>query len=381
MKKNRRLGIDGFYAVDGATVRLCSDDSSGRDPEEKFAVQVVQGRLMTAYTRDQLIYEVRNPQTDVALAGYGQAEPELMIKIVTGFLNALAYNSKGFDENAIPKGMLQLFGDYQTEDQTAFKRYWNAMVKGVNNAWSIPVMFNRDPQGKAEFTKFGVEFNEMYFAKWMTFLTAIICAIYGMDPEEISFESFSSNRSSLSGSDTEEKIANSKDKGFRPFMAYYEQMMTDFICSSFDPKYCFRWVGLDAEDPKWVQERKKLAMSVDEMRAEMNLERWSQANGDGPDLGGAPINPTLIGPWMQAQQAQQPGPGNDFGGQPQPQGDFGEEQPDDAGGGPSEAGPQDEEGGGANRQPGQPPQDSGGDSGQPKQGGDFGKALTTIWSI
>ncbi|MBV9201317.1 MAG: hypothetical protein JOY83_16635 [Alphaproteobacteria bacterium] len=113
---------------------------------------------------------MRNPRADVRLAGYGLGEPELLIRVVTGFLNAMSYNIAGFDQNAIPKGILQLTGDYGAEDLAAFRRYWNAMVKGINNAWALPVLTSKDPDGKATFTPFNVEFNEMHFSKWMTLL-------------------------------------------------------------------------------------------------------------------------------------------------------------------------------------------------------------------
>ncbi len=156
-----------------------------------IVARLMQGRISTAYTFDELIYEPRNPQADVLSAGYGLAESELMIRVVTGFLNAMSYNIKGFDSNAIPKGMLHLTGNYDDRDIAAFKRYWNSMVRGVQNAWSLPVMVSKDQESKASFENFGVEFNEMYFSKWMTFLTSIICAIYGMSPAEINFDSFS----------------------------------------------------------------------------------------------------------------------------------------------------------------------------------------------
>jgi hypothetical protein len=376
MKRNRGLGLDGFYAVDGSTIRLCSED--GYDGDDKiFALQVVQGRITTAYTLDQLIYEPRNPRADVRLAGYGFAEPEQMIKIITGFLNALTYNMKGFDENAIPKGLLQLYGDYGNDDIAAFKRYWNMMVKGVSNAHSLPVLISKDKESGATFEKFGVDFDEMYFSKWMTFLTSVICAIYGMDPTEINFESFSASQSSLSGSDTEEKLANSKDKGLLPLMSYYEALLTDFVITEFDEKFCFRWVGLADEDEKWSQESKKMILSVDELRAEQGYERWSSVNTEGPDMGGAPLNQSLIGPWMQAQRAAQQPQGGD-------QGDFGQ---------PPAGGDSDAEGVAAQQPDGQPgtgsPDDASGDQPPPQDsadgggggGGEFGKALPTIYSI
>lgn len=294
-KRDASQGLDGLYAVDGATVRLCSDEGYHGD-EEVFAVQVTQGRLVTAYTHQDLIYEVRNPRADVRLSGYGLSETELLVRIVTGFLSAMNLNIKGFDENSIPRGMLHLSGDYSQEDLAAFRRYWNAMVKGVQNAWSLPVLVSKDQQSKASFERFGVDWDEMYFSKWMTFLTSIACAIYGMAPDEINFESFAASKSSLSGADTEQKLADSKDKGLRPLMAYFEGLFSDYVLGEFSDKYCFRWTGIDEEDLDKRHELRKLLLTVNEARAQEGYDKLK-----GP-LGDAPINPSLIGPWMQLQQ-------------------------------------------------------------------------------
>lgn len=297
-KRDKSLGLDGMYAVDGATIRLCSEDGyQGED--EIFALQVVQGQIRTAYTYDDLIYVPRNPRTDVLAGGYGLAETELLVRVVTGFLNAFTYNTKFFDSNAIPKGMLNLYGNYSDEDVAAFKRYWNGMVKGVNNAWTLPVMVSKDQESKADFTEFGNAANEIMFSKWMTFLSSIICAIYGIAPDEINFESFTSGTSSLSGNDTEEKIANSKDKGLRPLLSYLESTLSEYVIGEFSDKYEFQFTGLDEEDEAQVWERKKLTRTVNEIRAEDGIEKVDGQWGD------APLNPSLVGAWQAEAQAPQ----------------------------------------------------------------------------
>jgi hypothetical protein len=297
-KHDQQLGLDGFYAVDGSTIRLCSEEGYEGD-DEIFAVQAVNSVIHTTYTLDDMIYEVRNPRTDINLSGYGLGETELLIRVVTGFLNAMSYNIKGFDSNAIPKGLLQLYGDYDESDLAAFKRIWNSWVKGVNNAWSLPVLAAKDKESGASFERFGIEFNEMYFAKWMTFLVSIICAIYSMGPDEINFESFAAQKSALAGSDTEEKLADSKDKGLRPLLSFFENTFSDYLVGDFSDKYLFRWTGLDEEDAKSRFERQKLVMSVDEMRAIDDLPAMDE-------WGSAPINPSLMPAWMQANQPPDP---------------------------------------------------------------------------
>lgn len=290
-KKNRSLGMDGFYAIDGATIRLC-DQNGYRGDDEIYALQVVQGNPRTAYTYDDLIYVPRNPRTDVLQGGYGMSETELLVNTVTGFLNAMTYNQKYFDSNAIPKGLLHLAGDYSTEDLVSFKRYWNNMVKGINNAWTLPVMVSKNQESKASFENFGVDVNEIMFAKWMTFLTAIICAIYGIAPDEINFESFTAGTSSLSGSDTEEKLINSKDKGLRPLLSHFEDVITDFIISDFSDKYEFHWTGLDEKDPQqaWLEEQ--ALRTTNEAR---KARGWDELK---EDWANAPLNTVTMQPYM-----------------------------------------------------------------------------------
>lgn len=299
-KNDRRLGLDGFYAVDGSTIRLCTEEGY-RGDDEIFALQVVQGNLRAAYTYDDLIYVPRNPRTDVMVGGYGMSETELLVKVVTGFLNAMTYNLKFFDDNTIPKGLLHLSGDYGESDLNSFRRYWNAMVKGVNNAWTLPVMVSKNSESKASFEKFGVDVNEIMFAKWMTFLTSIICAVYGIAPDEINFESFTSGTSSLSGSDTEEKLINSKDKGLRPLLSHFEDVLSDYVVSEFSDKYVFRWTGLDELTPEqaWVEE---VALStLNESRKTRGMEEV--------DWGDAPLNQVMMGAYMQSKE----GEGDDYG--------------------------------------------------------------------
>jgi len=371
MKRDRSLGIDGLYAVDGGTIRLCTEEGyNGAD--EIFALQVVQGRVRTAYTLDDLIYEPRNPRSDILSAGYGLSEVEMLVKTVTGYLNALTYNQKFFDSNSIPKGILHLTGNYDTKDLAAFKRYWNSMVKGVNNAWSLPVLVSKDQESRAGFERFGVEANEMLFARWMTFLTAVCCAIYGMDPAEINSDAFSAGTSPLSGSDTAERLAASKDKGLRPLLSYFENLFTDYVVRDFSDKYVFRWTGLDEEDEDKRHELRKMVLTVNEARAQEGYDPL-----EGP-IGDAPLNPSLVGPWMQLTQ-QQGDEQEDFG-QP-PEGEYekgeGEEQgaqDDGAGGSDGEptVGPDEGDQGGA------PPAEAVGDEGE-QVAKSFGLPVLTIW--
>ena len=373
MKRDRALGMDGFYAVDGSSVFLVNElEYDGED--EIYACQVVNGSIRAAYGYDDLILVPRNPNSSILTAGYGTSELELLVKIVTGFLNALEINLSGMSKNSIPRGFMTLVGNYSEQDLAAFKRYWSTTVRGVQNRFNLPVMVAKDGESKAEFHEIGNQVDEVMYQKWMELLGAMACAVYSIAPEEINWTSFTASKSSLSGSDTTEKLAQSMDKGLRPLLSYYQNLFTDYVLSDFSDKYVFRFVGLDEEDQQQRFEARKLCQTWNEFRAAEGLDKIEGQMGE------APMNPSFIGPWMQAegigqQQPDMGGEQEDFGTPPEGE-DEGEQAAGDAGdddqgeqGGP-EAGDQGDT----------PPGEADADQGEPADFGkpselDFGKAM------
>lgn len=309
-KRDKRLGMAGFHAVDGASIRLCSELGYDGDDEIQ-AVQVIEGQVRTAYTFDDLVYEVRNPRADIRACGYGYSETEMLIRVVTYLLNAMTYNGAFFDKNSVPRGLMTVYGNYDNKDLAAFRRYWNSMIRGVENSHNVPILVSKDQESGAKFEEIGGQLDEMAFAKWLTFLTSISCAIYGTSPEEISMESFAASKSSLSGSDTGEKLISGNDKGLRPLLGFYENTLSDFIINTFSPNYRLKFIGLDAEDGKQRFERAKLGQTWNEFRSQDGLDPI-----EGP-LGDMPMNQSFIPTWSMESGVGQPeqpeAPGEDFG--------------------------------------------------------------------
>lgn len=271
------------------------------DTSEVIAVLAREGRVVAWYTHEELLYRVRRPRTESWALGYGQPEPEDLIRIVTGFLNALILNLRGFSHNSIPKGILTIFGDFTEEDIEQFKAEWDAYVSGLSNRWRVPVLFATGGEGTqagASFIPIGNEFNEMYFAKWMTFLVAIKAALYGMDPEEINFESFTARPSTLSGSDTEERLASSKDKGLWPLLQFLRTTLNE-ILYTVDPEVELDWTGLEVDQQASRQDEEKM-LTLGEYRQ----RRGEPLLGD-PVLDNAPMSPALQTIYMHALQAKQ----------------------------------------------------------------------------
>lgn len=309
--------IHGFVPVDGARVYL-TDPVRGLpagqgEPAlharlgvhvphhaDVIAVLTRNGVIEAWYTDEDLHYPLRRPSTNLYRYGYGQPEPEELIKIITGFVNALTLNMRGFTHNSIPQGILTVFGDFTEEDIEQFKSEWDAYVSGLVNRWRMPILINREGaqgQAGATFTPTSANFNEMYFAKWMTFLLAIKAALYGIDPTEVNFEAFTTKTSNLSGEDTTERLANSKNKGIWPLLDYLQAVFND-ILYHIDPDVELYFTGLLTDQLRAKEEQEK-AQTYEEYRRERGLPPTGI-----PELDGAPMYTGLIGVYTTAMQQQ-----------------------------------------------------------------------------
>ncbi len=116
------------------------------------------------YGHRDLLYPVRNPRSDLHVGGYGYAEPEMVVRALTHYLNAVTYNAAGLDRNAIPRGLLTLFGDYQQRNLDNFTRQMKAMVQGAANRWTVPILASKSEKAGAIWTPIDQNFQEMFFA-------------------------------------------------------------------------------------------------------------------------------------------------------------------------------------------------------------------------
>ena len=136
---DRKGGPFEFVAVDASTIRLAADPSADnyrdksqekkelkeflenyagsslaypvvQDPGKRGKasyVQVWQGSIVRAYDYHQLAFCISNPRTEIRANGYGYAETEQLVNVITSQLWAEEYNRNFFKQGAAPKGPAQ----------------------------------------------------------------------------------------------------------------------------------------------------------------------------------------------------------------------------------------------------------------------------------
>lgn len=341
----------GWHNIPYDTIRLCTELGYEGDDEIR-AVQVIDSMPYATFGYPDLIYKIRNPRSDLYAGGYGFSEPEMIIRAATNYINAVTYNAAGLDRNAIPRGILTIFGEYGPRQASQFRQQFRAMMTGAANRWTLPVMFARKKEAGHVYTPIDTNFNDMYFARWMVFLVSICSAVYGVDPTEIHFDSFSTRSQSLAGSNTEERLTSSRDKGLVPLLTFVEKILS-LLVSMIDDEYALQFVGLQEDDPKVLADRLKETSTLDELRDADGRDPHPD-----PDFGAAPANPALMQLYMLKKQ-QEVQPQQQPGMEGQDQGGFGQDQ--QRGQDEDEDYPQDDKGGHAPYRAGedgvQPPED------------------------
>jgi hypothetical protein len=302
--------IAGWYNLDGVTTKLAFED--GYEGEDRIiAVQIAPDdrQPLVGFEADELAIFQRNTRSDVHYMGYTRSEMEDFVRAGTSYLNTFTFNASSVDRNSIPRGFLTLYGRFDKRQLQVFKTEWHALLRGASRRWQLPVLTSESKQeGGAIYTPVDTQTHEMLQTKWLVFLVSLGCAYYGMSPEQIHMESFSSRASSLSGSDTQEKLQSGHDTGMIPMMEALASFLNEHLIARLTRKFRLTWVGLYPQDEERKQERQKAVLTVNELRSIDSHE----AHADDL-LGNAPVNSALMQVYMlslqQQQMEQQPGAG------------------------------------------------------------------------
>ena len=261
-------GLDSYYLRDGGTFYLAAPNPNGI-----YAYQSLIGLPEMEFTHEQLALFQRHQSPYVEARGYGKSELESAIQSMSMLLTAMDYTEQGMNNNAIPRGILTVYGQFDRRTQEQFQSAWQAKIRGVNNRFGMPVLFSRNGQAAANFTSTGQDFDEMAFVKWISLQVSVMSGIYGVDPKEIHFDGFSSGTSSpLGGDDTAEKLASARDTGLDPFLSDAEGFFSDELISRFDPKYRFVFTGLESMEAVAKRKREEQVSTINELRATLGMD-------------------------------------------------------------------------------------------------------------
>ena len=276
---NSQVNMDILYPEAEIEYLTEKTDAIELDPEllednEYKYVQVIRGIIERAYTPKELKVAVRNVTTDIYHNGYGIAELELLVRLVSSHLNTEYYNEAYFTQGFSAKGILHLKSPLNRRKLEAIRIQWQHMLKGSRNSFQTPIFAGMDDVNWIPLTQ---NHSDIEFQGWMNYLIKLICAIYQIDPIEIGYGMMEEGGGGggLNGDNSSEKITLSRDKGLYPLMKWFEHFINTKLIDPIDPDFVIKFTGLSGEgalDALDRQEREsKFKKTVNEIRAEDNL--------------------------------------------------------------------------------------------------------------
>jgi hypothetical protein len=313
IQRTRDREVCAFWAMDTATIEVALPNE-----EEIDYVQVINNVPYGYFSDRDMIFDCMNPRTDIEKAGYGYSLVEQAIDLITSAINTFMYNSGFFQENKLPRGILLLQGDADTEEVEEIEDYIvNIMSGPPTSQWRVPIIPTGKPDGmgqgerRFEWVNLQGTNKEMEFQAWFDLQLSGIVALFGESMESLGLHSQKSQP--LIGVDTSPKVESTKSLILGDILGFLQKHLNQ-ILEMKDQEYEIEIVGYEKDDARLTADvdREEIGSwkTIDEKRMEKGEEPfnkpWSQV----------PLNPYVI----QLLNQEQAGP---FGGGGM-EGEFGE---------------------------------------------------------
>lgn len=273
-----------FWAVDPATIEIAlplSEEATGI----KY-VQVIDNIPYAYYPREGMIFDCMNPRTDIERAGYGYSVVEQAIDLITSSINTFMFNAGFFIENKLPRGLLLLNGDADSDEVETIEEYIvNIMSGPPSSQWRIPII----PAGKTggagnrqlEWVNLQGTNKEMEFQAWFDLQLSGIVGLFGFSMEDLGLHSQKS--APLIGGNTSPKIETSKSLVLGDILSFLQKHFNRILADK-NPAYRFEFIGYEKNDVKLILDLDKGEIesykTIDEKRKEKGLppfnEKWSK---------------------------------------------------------------------------------------------------------
>lgn len=269
------------------------DDETMRNEEYDY-LQVINGKVVEGFTRDELVFAKVYELSEIDLNGYAIGPLERSISMVTAHLQIENHQKMFFTHGMASKGLLVIQGDVTPNQLRTLQAQWTNQVTGPSSAWRTPILAGID--GVQWQTLTGTN-RDMEYAAYQDHVIRTLHSSFAIDPEETGFGYLSKgvSQKSLGESNNEWKITASRDRGLRPLLSRVESLINEDILPKWNKdlseKYKFCFVGLDAENRQ---------EEIDRLQAEVQLhttldEAREQADLDPMKIGGGLImNPLLV---------------------------------------------------------------------------------------
>ena len=247
--------------IDGATLKPLTDDS-GRIPvpPDPAYQQILHGIVAADYTREELIYLMRNPRS---WKFYGCSEVEQILITVNIAIRRTLFQLEYYREGSQPDAFMSLPKEWTNEQLVGFQKHWDSMMAG-NLATRRHLKFIPGDTKYQEAKQ--PPLKDMY-DEW---LARIICQAFSISPEP--FVQHTNKGTAETAHD------RAVQEGLLPLQRWIKGFIDPIITIEFDsPDLEFAWQDDREQDPKQAADInvayvKAGVKSINEAREDMGLD-------------------------------------------------------------------------------------------------------------
>ena len=203
------------------------------------------GKVVADYKNEEMVVIVANKVTYSPL---GLSPLEVLAETIEADLRAAKYNNN-IVEQATPPGIIDLGEGVRPDQVDAFKSYWEGEIAGKSQTaitgggkgvkWIPMAQSNRD----------------MQFMEWQIYLARKICAVFGVQPQDIGLN-FDVNKST-----SEYGAAFTADNGIAPLCELIADYITREIVWLYDRNLRFVYTDVGRESAAAVADYYKAALA------------------------------------------------------------------------------------------------------------------------
>ena len=297
--------VQAFKALPPGNIRMTLPGGYMNNPDI-FAVAVDQaGTILTTFTREELVWYVRNPRADPDIYGYGLPEIQLAVRLIQAFQNAFDVNADAFSRSHVPNGMLLLKGVGWVQRQLdILTRVWNNMLSGVTKRWSMPALVVPKDGDITVLDLSDIRGKDAYYEILMNLSMGAFCTVFRFPPHRLGYRISGKGGDSELPNQTATDRVDEEDIGKVELLGHIELMINEYLLSSRFPHLQFEFSGKNAKEDAREYEERQLAMTMRERRANVglgSLEDAAKESGDeaiiavGKAMDMAPIDPGVAG--------------------------------------------------------------------------------------
>jgi hypothetical protein len=264
--------IAAFRNMPAGNMRLAAPGGVYNDPSKFIALLDDANNPVMTFSRDEMIWRVRNPRNDAGIERYGYSEIEMAIRLIQGFQNAIDLNVDTFNRNAIPNGLMLLQGDFWTQNQIdILMREWNNTKKGITKAWGLPVI-GVPKDGDIKLVSMNdLKGTDVRYKDHMNMMAGALCCLTGFPVRRLGYKTSGQREDSepIAGESTD--IVGDDDPGLPPLLQFVEDTLNSYIVWSRFPKLKFTFTGKNPKQDAREYDARKTAQTWREARAHADL--------------------------------------------------------------------------------------------------------------